>query len=117
MNALPPVKVIDESRGCYKVPIKKRGQIIEWEDWVVTSKYRVIKHLGSGTYGDVVRAQVPPPTPSLPAPATSMFFLHSVDAAFSPLTARPLSSNAPKKSSATRRLQNAPCARSPSCGA
>jgi len=55
MCDLPPgVEVVDESCGHYRVTSQKTGT----EQWVVTSKYKITQHLGSGSYGSVVRAQL-----------------------------------------------------------
>ncbi len=64
MSDLPPVEVIDEVRGRYRVPSKVKGPInpgdsaVCWNVWTVTDRYKIVEHLGAGAYGQVVRAQL-----------------------------------------------------------
>jgi hypothetical protein len=52
------VRARDETLGQYIVPVPMRDGKMEEQVWSVTSKYRIVSYVGSGVYGQVVRARL-----------------------------------------------------------
>lgn len=57
-SARTHVRALEESLGQYIVPVPVRGGVMEEQEWRVTSKYRIVSYVGSGVYGQVVRARL-----------------------------------------------------------